>query len=255
MPTDKKTIRSYNSYATQWAKRMRSGNNTAHRYLEKPAMHQKLPNLKGKVVLCIGCGTGEECAHLKKLGAKRVVGVDISKGVIAEARKSYPGIEFHVMDLEKLKYPAGTFDFIYSSLTLHYIKEWLKPLQRIHKTLKKGGVFLFSAHHPLYWGSKIARSQKVDTVSLGYTRYESGATEVWGDYFKTRRVDDVWFKEFKVTFYHRPLAAIMSDIMKSGFTITDVVEPRPTTAAAKANAAFYKIHTKIPLFIIFKLEK
>lgn len=255
MPTDKKTIRSYDVYARKWAKLMRRGDNAAHRYLEKPAMFRKLPSLNGKVVLCIGCGTGEECAQLKKRGAKRVVGVDISKGVIAEARKSYPDLEFHLMDLEKLKFPAGTFDFIYSSLTLHYIKEWLKPLQHIHKMLKKGGVFLFSTHHPLYWGSKITRSQKEDTVSLGYVRAESGMTKVWGDYFKSRKVDDVWFKEFKVTFYHRPLAAIMSDIVMSGFTIADVVEPRPTKAAVKANASFYKIHTKIPLFMIFELKK
>ena len=66
---------------------MRSGKNIAHKFLEKPAMYKKLPDLKDKSILCIGCGTGEECEHLKSLGAKRVVGIDISKGLIDFAKK------------------------------------------------------------------------------------------------------------------------------------------------------------------------
>ena len=51
---------SYNQHAAQWAERLRSGNNPAHRFLEKPAMYAKLPDLTGQRVLCIGCGSGEE---------------------------------------------------------------------------------------------------------------------------------------------------------------------------------------------------
>ncbi len=47
MSTDKKTTESYDNYAEKWANRMRSGNNTAHEYLEKPAMYGKLSDLTG----------------------------------------------------------------------------------------------------------------------------------------------------------------------------------------------------------------
>ena len=89
-------LSSYDDRAREWAERIRSDNNFAHTYLEKPAMYRELPNLKGKSVLCIGCGNGEECAHLLKLGAKRVVGIDLSKELIRIAKEGYPAIGFRV---------------------------------------------------------------------------------------------------------------------------------------------------------------
>ena len=108
---------SYNQKAKEWAERMRSGKNFAHTYLEKPAMYGKLPDLKNKTVLCIGCGSGEECAHLLSLGAKKVVGIDLSKELIAIAKASYPNIEFFTMDMAKLKFP--------DSLLIWSILAWL----------------------------------------------------------------------------------------------------------------------------------
>lgn len=79
MPTDKKTIKSYNGYAAKWAQKLRSGNNYAHTFLEKPAMYKKLPNLKGKSVLCIGCGTGGGNASIFKFLAQKKSSAWISR--------------------------------------------------------------------------------------------------------------------------------------------------------------------------------
>ena len=255
MATDKKTIKSYNNYALKWAKKMRGGNNIAHKFLEKPAMYKELPNLKGKSVLCLGCGTGEECKHLKSLGARRVVGIDISKGLINLAKKSYPSLEFHIMDMEKLDFPNKSFDFIYSSLTMHYVKDWTKTLRGVHKILKTKGVFLFSTHHPIKWGSEVKRLKEKETILMGYEKYKTGKSKVFGDYLKTRKINDVWFDEFKVSYYHRPLSAIINDIKKNGFVISDFIEPKPLKSVARKKPNFYDIHAKIPLFMIFELKK
>ena len=89
-------------------------------------MYEKLPYLKGKSVLCVGSGTGEECEHIASSDAKRVIGIDISEGLIRCAKKSYPHLEFHAMDMEKLDFPAGCFDFVYSSLAMHYLRNGSK---------------------------------------------------------------------------------------------------------------------------------
>ncbi len=162
MSTDYRTIRSYNKHAAAWVKRMRSGENLAHTYLEKPAMYKALPDLKGKTILCMGCGSGEECQHLKSLGARRVIGIDASKELIRHAHHSFTGIEFHVMDMERLKFPPASFDVVYSSLVLEYVPDWLPTLKKVYRVLKPGGTFLFSAHHPIKWalefnGTKTAR--------------------------------------------------------------------------------------------------
>ena len=255
MATDKKTIKSYDDYALKWAERMRGGKNIAHKFLEKPAMYKKLPDLKGKSVLCIGCGTGEECEHLKSLGAEKVVGVDISKGLIELAKKSYPNLEFFVMDMEKLDFPKNSFDVIYSSLTMHYVENWTKTLKSIHNVLKDNGTFLFSTHHPVKWGAKTNRSEEKDSFLMGYEKYKNGKCEVFGDYLNTRKIDDIWFNEFNVTYYHRSLSEIIGDILKSGFMITDFIEPKPLEEVSRENGNFYKIHAKIPLFMIFELKK
>lgn len=45
MSTDKTTIESYDKYTTKSAEKMRSGKNTKHTFLEKPAMYKMIPNL------------------------------------------------------------------------------------------------------------------------------------------------------------------------------------------------------------------
>ena len=256
MSTDRKTTNSYNAFALKWADQMRSGNNIAHTYLEKPAMYKKLPNLKGKTVLCIGSGTGEECAHLKSLGAKRVVGIDISKGLVDVAKSKYPDLEFHVMDMEKLKFPPKTFDYVYSSLVMHYVKDWTKSFNNIHTVLKPKGVFLFSTHHPLKWGAEVVKTANNSSFLTGYVVDKKKDTvKVHGDYLKVRKIEDNWFESLNVTYYHKPLSNIIKEIINANFQIIDFLEPKPLVGVKKKRKHFFNIHTKIPLFMIFELQK
>ncbi|MGE5392286.1 MAG: class I SAM-dependent methyltransferase [Candidatus Saccharibacteria bacterium] len=255
--TDSGTIKSYDDNAGAWARRIRSRKNYAHEYLEKPAMYGKLPDLAGLEVLCIGCGSGEECDRLKKLGAAKVVGIDISRGLIEQAKYAFPGVEFLVMDMEKMNFPDSSFDFIYSSLTLHYAKEWTGILRNAFRILRLEGRVLFSTHHPIKWGAESAREGKRSSVLLGYYKYddEKEKWEIFGDYLNTRRVQGKWFDELEVAYYHKPLSEILREIRESGFVVSDFLEPKAAAGAKKIRPDFYEIHQKIPLFMIFELFK
>lgn len=256
MSTDKKTITSYTNYAEKWAEIMRSGKNIAHEYVEKPAMYGKLPDVSGLDILCVGCGTGEECHHLKSLGARHIVGIDISDGLIAYARKSYPDMDFHVMDMEQLTFPPESFDLVYSSLVMHYVDSWKNTLESVHSVLKPGGKFLFSTHHPVTWGAERTRTVDVRSSLLGYTKFKNSNTfETRGDYLNTRRIDDVWFGDFEVSYVHRSMEALLKDILESKFELSDYVEPKAIGACREVNPAYWEIHQKIPTFIIFELLK
>ncbi len=256
MGTDKRTIASYNEYAKRWVEIKSSGKNIAHEFLEKPAMYSKLPNLKNKTILCIGCGSGEESSYIKSLGAKKVVGIDISSGLIELAKKNYPECEFHVMDMENLTFPKEKFDFVYSSLVMHYVKDFTKTLKSVNKVLKKEGKFLFSTHHPAVWGAERKRDKSKRSSLLGYVKFpKKKKLEIHGDYLNTRKIDDVWFDNFKVTYYHKSFSSIIGEIIKSRFEITDVLEPKASNKAKTKYKIFWKIHQKIPLFIIFELKK
>lgn len=255
MSTEKKTIDAYTKYAEKWACQMRSGKNIAHKYLEKPAMYSCLPDLTDKKVLCLGCGTGEECQHLSEK-VSEIVGVDISEGLVNYAKASYPELKFHVMDMENLEFPDDSFDYVYSSLVMHYIDSWTKTLSEVKRVLKAGGIFLFSTHHPATWGAERFRGEEERTSFLGYKkRFNTNKVEVFGDYLNTQKVDDVWFGDFPVTFYHRPMESLFSDILDSGFQIKKVLEPKAIEETKNIDPMFYEIRDKIPIFIIFELQK
>ncbi|MBI2103720.1 class I SAM-dependent methyltransferase [Candidatus Woesebacteria bacterium] len=256
MSTDPKSIHSYNQYAEKWLERIQGEEDVVHEYLDRPAMKKKLPKLKGKSVLCVGCGTGEECAYLKSLGVKEVVGIDISEGQIKFAQKHFPNIRFYVMDMENISFPDNSFDFVYSSLTLHYVKDWTKTLKQIYRLLRKGGTFLFSTHHPVKWGAETKRGKTAKSILLGYVEYKDGRKcEIFGDYLNVRKIKDIWFDEFEVVYYHKPFSSIMKDILNSGFRIVDFIEPKPLKEVRRKNLSFWQIRQKIPLFMIFELRK
>ncbi|MBU1245959.1 MAG: class I SAM-dependent methyltransferase [Nanoarchaeota archaeon] len=252
MPTDKGSIKEYNKNFKEWLNKK----GLAHSHLEKPAMYSLLGNVRGKTILCLGCGAGEECAYIKSLGAKKVIGVDISKGLIKLAKRNFPDIEFKVMDMEKLKFAKSSFDLIYSSLVLHYVKNWVRVFNEVKKVLKKNGVFLFSTHHPAYSSAlkKIKGNEKLQI--LGYKRNnKTKKIEVYGDYLRDRKISEIWFKNFKVTYYYKSFSSIMKDILKSNFKITDCIEPRPLNSAKRIDLVFWEKFSKLPSFLIFKLQK
>ena len=234
---------------------MRSGKNFAHTYLEKPAMYGKLPDLKNKTVLCIGCGSGEECAHLLSLGAKKVVGIDLSKELIAIAKASYPNIEFFTMDMAKLKFPDSSFDLVYSSLAMHYLKDWRATLKSIKKILKPKGAFLFSTHHPVYWSAEIILEKSGKSRLLGYAKAGGRLKKIWGDYQNAHKINDVWFGNMEVNYYHNPISKILMEIRESGLMVADFLEPKPQASLKKVSLDDYALMSRIPMFMIFELRK
>src|SRR3990167_33528 len=105
MPTAKQTIDWYDENAERYANNLKKGASSPHHaYYEKPAIYALLPDLKSKNALSLGCGSGEDSAYLKKQGAIRSAGIDISKGLIEIAKKEHPDCEFIQGDMEKLPF-------------------------------------------------------------------------------------------------------------------------------------------------------
>jgi SAM-dependent methyltransferase len=77
-----------------------------------------LPELRGKDVLELGCGTGYFGAWLKRAGARRVVGVDITPAQLETARRMNEefglGLEFLEENAERTSLPDASFDLVVS---------------------------------------------------------------------------------------------------------------------------------------------
>lgn len=259
--TKKEQDESYSEYAQFWAKRMREGGSFSHTHIEKPVMYTKMKDLApGKSVLCIGCGSGEECDVLHNMGASRVMGTDISDGLIEEARKGFPHLEFEVIAAEDHQnIPDESFDVIYSSLTMHYVKNWERTFMDYYRILKPGGTFLFSANHPIRRGMEMIRrpGSRVSSLLLGYSAEPDNLqVRIYGEYLNFFTKHDRFMKKIQVTFYNRPFAQMWREIKDAGFEIQDIVEPKSLTQNVPERfKGFSKITQKIPYFIIFELVK
>lgn len=252
MSTDKRTIDWYNNNAEEYVRHVRDENDSVnHSFYEKPAMYSLLPELKGKSVLSIGCGSGEDCNQLSLEGGK-VTGVDISESLIKIAKDSYPQCVFSVMDMEKLEFDDDSFDFAYSSLAIHYLEDWTKALKEIYRILKPGSSFLFSCGHPVYSAAELTQADD-EIREHQLSRRKNKILEnivVTGDYVKRKSMN---FNDWII--WHKSIGEISADIAEAGFVIELIHEPKPLVKMKEIAPSDYAVLTKIPIFIIFKLKK
>ncbi len=97
-----------------------------------------------------------------------MVGVDLSSENVRHAREKFPSLEFHEMDMERLTFEAGSFDLVFSSLTLHYVKDWGATLSEMRRVLAPGGDIVLSTHHPAAWAALKDENETVKRQLLGF---------------------------------------------------------------------------------------
>lgn len=232
--------------------------NRPHYFIEKPAMFSELPdNLNGKSILCLGCGSGEECFEISKKGAK-VIGVDLSDKLIAKAKVKYPSIEFVQMDAEELKFSDKKFSIVYSSLVLNYLKDWDRVMSEVYRVLKPGGIFIFSDVHPVKWASEKINDAdgKSKSVLMGFDKDEkTGKTKIFGDYLNVKAHTEIWMNRIEVTHFTRPIYLMFRAIVKAGFTVKDLYEPKAIPETKKYDPEYFEINQRIPNFIIWRCLK
>lgn len=98
----------------------------------------------GERILDLGWGDGVLTTALIKAGAS-VVGVDASPHLIEAAQSR--GIDARLMDGQKLSFDKE-FDAVFSSATLHWMKDWRGVLKGVSKALKPSGRFVAEFWRP-----------------------------------------------------------------------------------------------------------
>ena len=216
-------------------------------YLEMPATLALLGNLKGKNVLDYGCGTGLYLNILKKKGAK-VKGFDISKEMLAIARKNHPEMDLRQGSGYAIPFKER-FDLIMASLVVHYMDNWDKMLREMSRVLKKRGTLIFSTGNPVYESHKNMILDGKKYKVLGIT-----------DYFKEEVFYNSWTnpynqKEITVPVYHKTYETIIKTLLRNGFDIIDYKDCFPAKESKKLFPKDYAKYSKMPMFMVFKVRK
>ena len=106
---------------------------------------------KDGLVLDAGAGTGLVGVLLDRLGYKRMVAMDLSHGMLEEARKKGVYSEFHQMVLgEALDFPTGSFDAVISVGVLTVGHAQASSLEELVRVTRPGGHVVFSLRPDLY---------------------------------------------------------------------------------------------------------
>lgn len=95
--------------------------------------------LKGKIVLCLGAGTGSVTEYFRSCGAN-VVSIDIVNRPVDSAKDDG---KYCQMDAECLAFKNETFDLVYVQSVL-FILDKGKVLREVNRVLKENGCFVVS---------------------------------------------------------------------------------------------------------------
>ena len=198
----------YDSFAESYSAENESS--LLNAYYERPAMIGLAGDVDGHRVLDAGCGSGPLSAALSAKGAI-MTGFDSSPAMLELARQRLGATaDLYLADLSKpLPFADGSFDDVVSSLVLHYLEDWSAPLAELRRVLKPGGRLILSVNHP--------------TVSV--------ITQPAEDYFAIRQYSEDY--EFDgepavLTFWHRPLHAMINAFTSAGYRVATVSEPGPS---------------------------
>lgn len=228
--------------------KLRENDGSANDLFEKPALFSLLPSLENKTVLDLGCGYGEHCIHYVEEGAKRVVGVDISKKMleVAETENSHPNITYLNIPMEDIGGIREPFDIVVSSLAFHYVKDFEALVADIYRLLNDKGVLAFSQENPLNTcfttGDRWTKDDNGNKLFANISNYSVDGER-----------ESTWFVD-NVKKYHRTFSSIINSLIDAGFRIDRLIEPYPSPEILKKHPEHEDLLHK-PDFLLVKATK
>lgn len=136
----------YDSVATEWTKSF--ANEHDNKPKDKEMLLRFAQENGGKSpVWDFGCSPGNTAKYLNNLGVE-ISGLDLSEGILKQARCVYPEIEFQKGNILDLKFANNSIEGIVSFYSIvHFTEEQVKKaFQEIFRVLRPGGLFLFTYH-------------------------------------------------------------------------------------------------------------
>jgi ubiquinone/menaquinone biosynthesis C-methylase UbiE len=132
-----------------WDETLESYDRTAPAYADvnwRNRLHRQMERFEGSLpgshVLDLGCGPGRDVEWLHERG-HHAVGMDVSTGMLAEARRRLPDAELVRADLADLPFPDFSFDGVWCcSVFVHLTRaQSAGGLVEIARVLRPGGAF------------------------------------------------------------------------------------------------------------------
>lgn len=132
-------------YATD--RHLRTRIETHERYGVGPGLEPRVDELLAlrgdEALLDVGTGPGDFPGRLRAWGHRgRLVGVDLSPGMVERARETHHGVEFARASAEALPFPEASFEVLTARHMLYHVPDVPAALAEFVRVLRPGGRFL-----------------------------------------------------------------------------------------------------------------
>jgi SAM-dependent methyltransferase len=184
---------SYDRLAEEYARRI--ADELQHKPLDRELLDCFAQQTTGRGEVCdMGCGPGHVARYLRDAGAS-VFGLDLSPGMLEQARKLNPDISFREGNMLALDILDGALAGIAAFYAIVNIPELSLPVvfREIQRVLQPGGLLLLAFHT----GNEVLHEE-----------------ELWG-------------QKISMDFLLLQPSEIRVDLEVAGFTIEEVVEREP----------------------------
>ncbi len=174
----------------------------------------------------IGCGTGIHAERVRSLGWTPL-GLDLSAGMLGHARDR---LAVARADAGRLPVRDGAVAAVLTVMAHTDMPDYAQVLREAARVLAQGGVLVHIGVHPCFCGGFADRTEPTAIVLRPGYRTDHWTTDSHTD----RALRD------KVGAQHRPLAALLNDVLAAGFVLERFAEggaPTPTTFALRARAS------------------
>jgi AraC-like DNA-binding protein/SAM-dependent methyltransferase len=201
------------------------------------------PDLSGKKVLEIGCGTGHSLHYMSERKASELWGIDLSAEQLEKARQYLQehSLSAHLICApmeEECGLPADYFDVVYSVYGIGWTTDLDGTFSRIASYLKKDGVFIFSWSHPIH---KCVAAEDNKLV------------------FKKSYFDESWYSVSidggVLSLSDRKLSTYVNALAKAGFVIEQMVEESDEEMTGSSGSSFAQKARMLPVTFVIKARK
>lgn len=227
--------------------------------IEMKAIEALLPDLTGKAVLDLGCGTGRFSFMMEKRNPEKIIAMDLSESMLEIgrdlAKERNSKVQFLQKDIEVLtEIESGSMDFVFSSTVLHFIPNIDAVIHEMHRVLMVGGTCILSVIHPVYSALyPIAHDDELFPEDVewevNYLNQNIRAyVQPWIEYNQN-------VENFLTRSYHHTMSDYINSFVKAGFLINRLIEPLPPKEWETEKPGRYFSYMKTPTYAIFELKK
>lgn len=246
----KEAIQRWDKYAELFASSYGENGDIHREIFLNPALLSLMNSVENMRVLDAGCGEGYLSRMLAKSGAS-VTGVDYSETMIQLATSKTPEelkITFEHGNCEALNFLQDkNFDLIISNMVIQDLSNYELAISEMYRLLVDGGYFVFSIPHPCFV-----------TPGSGWVKSDTGEKLYWkvDNYFYEGAYEQIFplDQEEKLLHFHRTLSSYVDTIIRIGFRIEAMVEPKPSDEMILKYPSFEE-DFRCSDFLVFKLRK